>query len=246
MSQLLRRMEQQAVDLSRQIHSSEDVAYDLLELMQHERGTWGKRMRTIKSMGEPTALLGGLSGPPVPNAEPVTVPAAVTTTTARAALFTLTSTGSQSWNWVPAGNTRSPQSWIVWASGTATTTTSSTVGWTTAVGQTQINQTSADTNNVLAANGALTPGFNGTVNWNYRGHATITAPGTTGTVKGSHEVQMSNNAAGSGTNTVTGVGGVAAGTTLDTTQGFFWGLDLTNSTTANSVQLIQFVILSLD
>jgi hypothetical protein len=149
--------------------------------------------------------------------------------------------------WIPQGTFRAPQSWIVWAAGTASgSLTTWTVGWTTAIGQTAITANSADTNTVLASTGALNPAVAATVTWNYRAHATIRSPGSSGTIFGTHEVQMSNNATGSGTNAIIGLGGVAAGVTLDCTQGAYWAIDITNNVTTNSVQLLEMVILACD
>lgn len=249
MSHLLDHWKKIAFDLnSPTIRMRKEDKIDLFEslgggdLLTAEQRMWGPRMRVIKAMGTPTAGL-GFTGPPVPNAEMDQTPAAVTSTS-ETSLYTLASTGSNTFMWIPAGNFRAPQAWLVWAAGVFTTgAAGQTFTWTTRIG----TSTTTASNASLGATGAVNPNAGATITagtWNYMGLMVVRTPGTSGTAVGSFNITMGTTA--TATTSVQALAGITAAATLDCTQGAFWSIDTTLSATTASTQITEMLILAAD
>ncbi len=229
-----------------------DKLTDIRELIEVEQRQWGPRMRHIATLGEPMAGL-GFTGVVVPNNEPTVAPASVSSQ-AEIPLYTINSSGTSTYMWIPAGNLRAPQSLRVWAGGTMTTAaTTSTLLWTTRVGSATSAVGSAS-NVVMGSTGVMAPG---SVNaggiagaavtaapWWYEAHLGIRTPGTAGTAIGFFNVELPCQAPVA--NTLTGMGG-GFQFSFDMTGGTAWSIGITSSASATTgAQLQHMTIIAWD
>ncbi len=226
-----------------------DKLTDIRELIEVEQRQWGPRMRHIATLGEPMAGL-GFAGVVVPNNEVVVAPASVSSQ-AEITLYTIASSGTGTWMWIPPGNLRAPQSLRVFAGGTMTTAaTTSTLIWTTRVG----SATASANNPVMGSTGVMAPG---SVNaggvagaavtaapWWYEAHLGIRTPGTAGTAIGWFNVELPCQAPV--VSTLTGMGG-GFQFSFDMTVGTAWGIGITSSASATTgAQLQHMTIIAWD
>lgn len=251
---LLRRYERLAIDLApyrsrepkmRLMGAMGDPEF--VALMEAQQREWAPSMRKIMTSGEPYAGLGFAQVEPKSNAELVTTPAATTGVTAETNLYTPATTTNADWALIPAGDIRSPQTWIIRAAGVYTSSsTSQTCAFTQRIGTSATPSSNAS----IGATGAISLGNATAVTngiWQYEciGLVTAVGSGTNGTVKGTTNIMVSNQAAGSITACQTGLAGNTSAS-IDTTiqQGFV--ISATPSAVGVSVTLQQFVMFFLD
>lgn len=217
---------------------------DIEALMGMEARGWKAGVDALKDSGVPTAGL-GFSGPPLPNTEPVNAPAAVTGVTAETNLYTPATTTNADWALIPQGSLRSPQGWMVLASGIYTSSAvSQTAIFTSRIG----TSATPASNATLGATGAISLGNATAVTnglWTYEAQMTVRGAGTGGSVVSTAGVTVSNQAAGSVTAAQLGMSGNTTAT-VDTTLQQGYVISVTPSAAGVSVQITQFVLIALD
>jgi hypothetical protein len=215
---------------------------DIEELMGIEARGWKMGMGELLDSGVPTAGL-GFAGPPLPNTEPVNAPSAVTGVTAETNLYTPATTTNADWALIPQGGFRSPQAWLVLASGIITSSAGSqTCAFTSRIG----TSATPATNVSLGATGLIALGSTITnALWTYQAQMTIRSAGTSGSAVATAELVVSQQAAGSVTSVGTALSGNTTAT-IDTTLQQGYVVSVTPSATGVSAQLTQFCLIALD